>query len=998
MMVYQLKGQRRHAKIPPMKKIIFFLTTLLLLGILFYFYINRFLIPLQLKDYLVTQVQNSLQRPIAIEQIRFEPLQGFLIDNVIVGSKDTSAASAGESLLTIKHIRVRIGLLPLIRKQIFIHSLTLVEPAITLVYHGNNQWNVSDILPLGTSDAPAQNQSSLVEPPSDHKPQKPTHRSQKKADKFQVVISNILIQNATIHYLDDSHQPAAGEPAAGSATREKSFSNIDFLGSLSLNKIFSFLVTLLDAQKQSQLKIAGRVDFPKQTLVAKILAHELLLSDYAALIPSDVPFHVESGAFSTPEINIYHDKNQINVDGNFVLEKTKLQLNDKTTFAGSMRATIHSLSYSNNSLDLKSAFSIDDAQFASGDDLSFFSPHALATEFSLNLKNEKLEINTDLKLSQTHLNLGKEKSFQGDLNIPRIKLISAKNFLHLDISSDAHEGKLTFNNLTLEDSPHLALSLTSSPLEETSIEYSGSIDFSNALLAGVPNLGQIENLKGTLLVQPNFLTTHSLSFTTHQTPFVLTGDVSYFDNPLLKLTLSSDHLDYANLWPLLPLETQKKIPVDLKGYAAVQASYEGFLYAPQDAKLSVTARLNDTTLSHEPSKTNVSDITGDIIYQNDLLRWKNLRGTYLGQVLTLNGKFEDFSRPVIEASLNSARLNLSTEIKLLHSAFKIVSLKGNYFQSLFDITGDVHLPEGTGPYLDLNLLGDLQLENLKDIFPSLKESLDPWQPTGTISIDGLFRGNLNQWRDWQLVLKAQSPEISLAGYSFKNLLLEMNQRDRYVNKFNLNGQSYGGNLSMNATADLDGDDLPFKTSFQLENSDLSQLREKFKNDWLEGHLSLQSKLHGSLTDLNQWIGSGSFTIKDGLLGKLIPQLEQAYFTSAQGDFAVKHKKISTRNTYLYSQTIDLKTKGSIDFNGNLDFDIVPDYDKLKFGSSTETTITPATLLKEILRIKVTGTLDKPHYAVQTSPLKILEKTADVFKGGLKEGVKGVESIWEIFQK
>ena len=993
MMVYQLKGQRRHAMIPPMKRVIFILIVLLSLAVLSYLYVNQFLIPLQLKSYLVTHIQNSLQRPVAIEQVRFEPLKGFIIDNVIVGSKDTSAASAGESLLTIKHIRVRIGLLPLIKNQIFIPSITLEEPVVQLTRHGKNQWNISDILPQGTSGTqgtPDTLSTSDTSTPiaQNQLPSSSKTPAKKTKEKFQWVINRIIIQNAVIHYRDDSHEPS----------REKSFSNIDFLGSLTLNKTFSFLLTLVDAQKQPQFKIAGRVDFPKQTLMAKIFAHELLLPDYAVFIPSDVPFHVESGAFSTPEINIYHDKNQINVDGNFVLEKTKLQLNDKTTFAGSMRATIHSLSYSNNSLDLKSAFSIDDAQFASGDDLSFFSPHALATEFSLNLKNEKLEINTDLKLSQTHLNLGKEKSFQGDLNIPRIKLISAKNFLHLDISSDAHEGKLTFNNLTLEDSPHLALSLTSSPLEETSIEYSGSIDFSNALLAGVPNLGQIENLKGTLLVQPNFLTTHSLSFTTHQTPFVLTGDVSYFDNPLLKLTLSSDHLDYANLWPLLPLEIQKKIPVDLKGYAAVQASYEGFLYAPQDAKLSVTARLNDTTLSHEPSKTNVSDITGDIIYQNDLLRWKNLRGTYLGQVLTLNGKFEDFSRPVIEASLNSARLNLSTEIKLLHSAFKIVSLKGNYFQSLFDITGDVHLPEGTGPYLDLNLLGDLQLENLKDIFPSLKESLDPWQPTGTISIDGLFRGNLNQWRDWQLVLKAQSPEISLAGYSFKNLLLEMNQRDRYVNKFNLNGQSYGGNLSMNATADLDGDDLPFKTSFQLENSDLSQLREKFKNEWLEGHLSLQSKLHGSLTDLNQWIGSGSFTIKDGLLGKLIPQLEQAYFTSAQGDFAVKHKKISTRNTYLYSQTIDLKTKGSIDFNGNLDFDIVPDYDKLKFGSSTETTITPATLLKEILRIKVTGTLDKPHYAVQTSPLKILEKTADVFKGGLKEGVKGVESIWEIFQK
>ena len=58
---------------------------------------------------------------------------------------------------------------------------------------------------------------------------------------------------------------------------------------------------------------------------------------------------------------------------------------------------------------------------------------------------------------------------------------------------------------------------------------------------------------------------------------------------------------------------------------------------------------------------------------------------------------------------------------------------------------------------------------------------------------------------------------------------------------------------------------------------------------------------------------------------LIKEFKDAEFTAADGDFIIRNQRILTDNTKIYSKTIDLRAQGWVDFDQNINFDIVPDF-------------------------------------------------------------------------
>jgi len=41
-------------------------------------------------------------------------------------------------------------------------------------------------------------------------------------------------------------------------------------------------------------------------------------------------------------------------------------------------------------------------------------------------------------------------------------------------------------------------------------------------------------------------------------------------------------------------------------------------------------------------------------------------------------------------------------------------------------------------------------------------------------------------------------------------------------------------------------------------------------------------------------------------------------------------------------------------------------------------------LRYTINIRLSGTIDKPKYSVETLPFKVLKKTTDIFREGIKE--------------
>ena len=122
----------------------------------------------------------------------------------------------------------------------------------------------------------------------------------------------------------------------------------------------------------------------------------------------------------------------------------------------------------------------------------------------------------------------------------------------------------------------------------------------------------------------------------------------------------------------------------------------------------------------------------------------------------------------------------------------------------------------------------------------------------------------------------------------------------------------------------------------------------------------------------------------------LSQFEKVVFKEAYADFVIKNRTISTENSTLISDILSLKSKGSIDFNGNLNFITDIELSKRTYESLGKSGQIAAiffdVLGKYLIRIKTTGKLTEPHY--QRLPVSSKDMIEKVLIKGLEEILKG----------
>ena len=98
----------------------------------------------QFRGKIQADLQQQLHRPVTLGNMSLGlfPL-AIRADNVQIG--ETAAFPTGRPFATIKEIRVRAELLPLLSKQVRVQSLELQQPSIELVQNQARQWNYSDL-------------------------------------------------------------------------------------------------------------------------------------------------------------------------------------------------------------------------------------------------------------------------------------------------------------------------------------------------------------------------------------------------------------------------------------------------------------------------------------------------------------------------------------------------------------------------------------------------------------------------------------------------------------------------------------------------------------------------------------------------------------------------------------------------------------------------------------------------------------------------------------
>lgn len=1031
------------------RKTIYTLLTIFILSYFLYFYIQNIFLPVQFKRFVIARAREYLHRNVTIDKIHFSPLSGFVVRNLTVYQKDDPE----RVFLQADEVTFHVLLAPVFqRKIILIPSMRLNGPFVQITREETARWNFSD---LAEAQKSPQAKSSWTIAPRKIivKNGEIAYTDQTVPESFHEVISDIELDarfslnkivrftlqgkiprrestvNIKGNYYLESRKLSARVIAERVALAQ-------YLSLIPLPQDTHFqdgIITTLDLNlnwERDGLQAQGSAAIDKmdvelaggKKIVTSARATDVSLTrqdgrwSASGHLESDSTFitfaqgRSLNGKISADIKSLDISARGMSAQGSLILEETRVVTGEnKGARAQTFRADDFVMRNDERGIRLQTALHVE------GLDATFSADRKLRGDLTtqktkLAFDQGKLGILSDLQLSNGRFGWGQEKYLQAELKSQQTLLVCKDGGCQVKADLGLKNAHLQLTpQMAMEGDPEGNLTYQYDPNgQDTKYSYSGELRFADAVLKDVPYVQKIEKMRGTVQIETNRLASDQFTFQAQGTDILLSGSLINFSRPVLNVRAKTDNLDLQKLFTAFPVLAEK-INIIPTGTAAVTASYIGDVQNPAAADVRFNAKFQDAAITSPQISGEPSGITGELDYQKDLIVWKNIQGLYQNKQYTLNGQFADFSRPTVDVQVASQDLNASAQFKVLNQAFQIVFLTGKYFDSSVDIRGDVHLLEGNEPDMDIRGTFTLSLEDLSAFSAAFKDRLAKLQPVGTFSGEGLFKGRPKNWQDWDLTFTARAPTVSLNGFHLDDGVIEYAQRDRHVSKCNLTGRVYNGNLNLISSVDLAQDEPIARLTGSLEGLDLAVLRESNlpKNEFLAGRLSALVNLSGDPTSPTRWKGAGSLSVTQGHLFRwnildglpevlLIPEFKDVVFTDGQANFTVADGKITTADATMNSSSISLKGQGWIDLEGNINFDIAPTFGELVAAESQSLKKIPSLLLSQgdYVSIKLTGTLRNPQYKVQTLPFKILEKTTDVLKEGLKEGIGTI--LKEIF--
>lgn len=1025
------------------RRLLFIISALIMLAAIGYFYIDNIFLPVKLKQFIIEKTQEKLKRTVSIESVDFKPIKGFVLKNVTINQKEDPL----KPFIQTDEISFNVLPAPILKsKTVIVPSITIKKPLVYVARHENDVWNFSDLLKDNPGSIRQNSLTFIVRKITieggvlnytdfsltDSKSDSPSF-----FEHFTDIDGDVTLSiDKTAHFNLKAQIP-----------QKKSI--INFNGEYDLND-----KRLLTKLKLKNFPISDywslyykkrNLQISKGTIASSILNIEYQKNSFKTL--GDVSFNDSkfifndksiSGDVAISNLDAHLHHGIIRLKANALIPSSHFVFSQNHNMRGNVELDVKSLTIDDDKTSFETDFNIQNVQFTVGSDQRY-TGNLTAKNILFNRQGSNIGVQGSVDLKNAYFKISKDNTFQSNISAKNIILSSLnKNIkvqsdlsidhINLQIGSNRKiigsvdipdavlsnkdgnfefQGKLTTHELDikleqdkrLKGSPQIDLTYQYLPSQKNKHNYFGLIHAPNVSLTGLPKIGKAHIVDGTLLFKPNTLRSDKLIVKTIDTQIVLAGELTDFSEPYVNIAISAQRADLARVIALVPKNSFTESR-DLTGRLNFHVEYNGLIHSWEQADIQAEMELFDVNIRSEKLKKDIQHITGKFQYSNDHLTWIDLQGQFQNKKYVLNGRLKDFKRPTIETKTVSENLNFTTQLKLLKNAFQILSLKGQYFQSEFNIKGDVHLLEDSPPDLDLRADIDLRADDLIILFPSLNKQLKKIKPHGVVSIEGLFRGQLNDWKNWQLTFDAAADELIIRDYPFKNFSLKYEQRDRYISKLDIIASLYSGYLTLNSKIDLTKDKLPLQTITRLENMNLAQLRKdgKTKNKQLSGILTGGVGLEGPLLDANQLRGKGFLKINEGYIWQwrilegissalLIPEFKNVAFTDAAANFYIQDKKIHSDNVELYSEPVQLKAHGWIDFNKNIKFNVIPYFSEITLFQSESMKKAPTQFLTQVINIEVTGTVDQPKFVVDSSPGKILERSTDIIKEGL-EGIFG----------
>jgi len=473
-------------------------------------YLNQVFLPTKIKSLIVSGLQEATQKKVSLEALQFHIFKGLVLKNLVI-SDDQKA------IVNIKEVSCTFLILPIFKKKIIIPALKLKSPAIFLERRKDFTFNIQDLFPEKTIQAP----KAKFTPPL------------RARAEFSIFIYKVSITNGSIRFQDDTLSPAF----------TKNIENLNLVINLSLPASVKFtLKSEIPASLAIKINATGEYKIPDKQFTSRINIKDFSpreFQDYYQGLGIVIPEGVLEAVI---DLNLKDNIMDVKIfaqNKNLAISKDKISLNLNSQINADLKYNL-----TNKQREYSGIANITKSNIIG---LEFVGP---ITDINGGVQFDNAGINSD-KLNANIWAIPVEAE---------LKLSDFKNpWLSIDLTPrlnlNALEGLLRdkFNIIFPADihgRGNLSLKIETRLPAVGPPQIKGSLDIIRAILKLKKVRAPIEEISGRLEFDQNQLKWPQIKFKYLGLPYKTTGVLTNFQSPAVQLELSSTDLSLESVFTI----------------------------------------------------------------------------------------------------------------------------------------------------------------------------------------------------------------------------------------------------------------------------------------------------------------------------------------------------------------------------------------------------------------------------------------------------------------
>ena len=422
----------------------------------------------------------------------------------------------------------------------------------------------------------------------------------------------------------------------------------------------------------------------------------------------------------------------------------------------------------------------------------------------------------------------------------------------------------------------------------------------------------VDGLSGEIKFRDNYA---DVSLTA-QLPISIAGKFGYTRADEVDITIHADNLvlDEKLKYALDKIKEGAWDNFNPKGQAKLELNISQERGIDKPLLYKATTHLKDCAIKYTNIPLDVTNVAGEIIYDDGNITLRHLSGTYKNTVLEIHGSL---GNDETEINLTAHNLNMDSEFTTALPT---------------EIRGMLEKLSISGP-LDVDCTVDTRNSNQETNYAAnirfkdttISSGVEFSNVDGYLSAEGIIRqGNIHN-----IIGSINLNKAKVSGKKITNFFTDFVYKDNKLSIFDVKLNAYSGTIS--GTFDLDTENGEYKGDFTANNINLRDYIKDtaLSNKTIEGNLNLAiDNLSGKGSDLSTLTGRGTLKLTNGNVWdtpfffglfelNILGVGKKSVLTSGEAEFTMADKKFEIEKLILQGEDTLVAGKGYVKFDGHM---------------------------------------------------------------------------------